>query len=174
MRIRNGAMAVLTLGLVTGSGSAQAAKGRDDLLAAARQIIAGARYAALISNDSTGFPQARTVDAFAPDSMFVVWIGTNPRTRKVEEIRRDPRVALYWFDPARGAYVTLRGRARLVSDPAAKAQHWKPEWQGFYPDRAKDFLLIEVRPERLEVVSPGQGIVGDEVSWRPPAVSFKP
>jgi general stress protein 26 len=174
MPIRTGVLALLALGCVTGPARGQASKSRDELLTAARQVIAGARYAALISNDSTGFPQARTVDAIAPDSLFVVWIGTNPRTRKVGEIRRDPRVTLYWFDPARGAYVTLRGHARLVSDAGAKQQHWKPEWQGFYPDREKDFLLIEVRPERLEIVSPGQGIVGDEVAWRPPAVSFKP
>lgn len=174
MRIRSGLLAAVALGLVAGPACGQAGKNRDELLAAARQVIAGARYAALISNDSTGFPQARTVDAIAPDSLFVVWIGTNPRTRKVGEIRRDPRVTLYWFDAGRGAYVTLRGHARLVSDPSAKQQHWKPEWQAFYPDRAKDFLLIEVRPERLEIVSPGQGIVGDAVAWRPPAVSFRP
>jgi general stress protein 26 len=152
----------------------QPARSRDDLLQVARAIIAGARYAALITKDSTGFPQARTIDPLSPDSSFIVWIGTNPRTRKVTEIRRDHRVALYWFDPATQGYVTLRGTARLVSDPAEKQRHWKPEWQVFYPDRNRDFLLIAVRPERLEIVSPAHGVVGDSVAWRPPTVRFKP
>jgi len=154
-------------------GAQQPTKSREDLLRAAREVIAGARYAALITKDSTGFPQARAIDPLAPDSAFVVWIGTNPRTRKVNEIRRDRRVALYWFDPTTQGYVTLRGTARLVNDPAEKQRHWKPEWQRFYPDRERDFLLIAVRPERLEIVSPAHGIAGDSIAWRPPTVRFK-
>lgn len=168
-------LALLTMaGAADTAAAQQPARSRDDLLQVAREIVAGARYAALITKDSTGFPQARTVDPLSPDSAFVVWIGTNPRTRKVTEIRRDRRVALYWFDPATQGYVTLRGMARLVNDPAEKQRHWKPEWQGFYPDRNRDFLLIAVRPERLEIVSPARGVVGDSVSWRPPTVRFKP
>jgi general stress protein 26 len=168
-------LALLVLAGAVGTVVAQQpAKNHEDLLRAAREIIAGARYAALITKDSAGYPQARVIDPIAPDSAFVVWIGTNPRTRKVDEIRRDGRVALYWFDPATLGYVTLRGTAQLVVDPLEKQRHWKPEWQGFYPDRERDFLLIAVRPERLEIVSPSHGVVGDSISWRPPTVRFKP
>lgn len=168
-------LALLVLAGAGGAvGAQQPTKSREDLLRAAREVITGARYAALITQDSTGFPQARAIDPLAPDSAFVVWIGTNPRTRKVNEIRRDRRVALYWFDPATRGYVTLRGTARLVNDPAEKQRHWKPEWQGFYPDRERDFLLIALRPERLEIVSPAHGIAGDSIAWRPPTVRFKP
>jgi general stress protein 26 len=125
---------------------------RDRLLSAARTIIAGARYAALVTVDATGAPQARTVDPLAPDSAMVVWIGTNPRSRKVAEIRREPRVALHWLDPNVGGYVTLRGTARLVDDPEEKARRWRPGWEAFYPDRRRDLLLIQVHPSRLEVV----------------------
>ena len=138
----------------------------------ARELIAGARYAALLTNRPDGPPGARTVDPFPPDSEFVVWIGTNPRTRKVAEIRRDPRVTLYWFDPGAAGYVTLEGRARLVDDPTALRRHFKPEWAAFYPDRRRDFLLVEVRPTRLEVVSPAHGIVGDSLTWRPPSLAL--
>ena len=149
-----------------------AGQARAKLLEAARTLVAGARFASLITLDSSGSPQARTVEPFEPDSGFVVWFATNPRTRKVAEIRRDPRVTLHWLDPKALGYVTLKGRARLVDDPAEKRRRWKPEWKGFYPDRDRDYLLIEVRPLRLEVVSPAHGIAGDSLTWRPPAVEF--
>ncbi len=145
---------------------------RAGLLQVARRIVERSRYAALITVDSTGAPQARTVDPLPPDSGFVVWIGTNPRTRKVAEIRRQPAVALYWFDPAVNGYVTLRGEASLVNDPAEKMRRWKPEWRAFYPDPIRDFLLIRVKPVRLEIVSPTDGVTGDSVTWRPPAVRW--
>ena len=142
------------------------------LIAAAREIMSAARYCALITLDPSGRPQARTLDPFAPDENMVVWLGTNPRTRKVAAIRRHRRVTLYYFDRDSQAYVTIYGIARLVDDPKAKLKWWKDEWKAFYPDRAKDYLLIRVEPERLEIVSVKKGIVGDPQTWRPPSVKF--
>jgi len=145
---------------------------RQQLIAAAREIMTSARYCALITVDRSGQAQSRTVDPFAPDENMEIWIGTNPRSRKVAAIRRNPRVTLYYFDLEAQAYVSISGIARLVNDPKEKAKHWKAEWKAFYPDRARDYLLIAVRPERLELVNVKQGIVGDPLTWRPPAASF--
>jgi general stress protein 26 len=146
---------------------------REQLIAAAREIMATARYCALITLDSAGSPQARTLDPFLPDENMVVWLGTNPRSRKVAAIRRNPRVTLYYFDREGQAYVTISGIARLVNDSTEKAKRWKDEWKAFYPDRARDYLLIVVKPERLEVVSVRKGIVGDSNTWKPPSVNFQ-
>lgn len=143
-----------------------------ELIAAAREIMTNARYCALITIDSSGRAQARTVDPFPPDEKMRVWLGTNPRTRKVREIRRRSRVTLYYFDRESQAYVTIHGTARLVNDPAEKAKRWKEEWKEFYPDRAKDYLLIVVTPEKLEVVNVSKAILGDPQTWNPPSVSF--
>jgi general stress protein 26 len=146
---------------------------RAELIAAAHEIMTAARYCALITLDSSGSPQARTLDPFPPDENMVVWLGTNPRTRKVAQIRRNPRVTLYYFDREAQAYVTISGIARLVNDPIEKAKRWKDEWKDFYPDRARDFVLIAVKPERLEVVNVKKGIVGDPKTWKPPSVDFR-
>jgi general stress protein 26 len=145
---------------------------RERLIQVAREIMTTARYCALITVDSAGRAHARTLDPFPPDDRMVVWLGTNPRTRKVAEIRRNPRVTLYYFDRDGESYVTIHGTARLVNSPHEKARRWKEEWKAFYPDRAKDYMLIAVTPERLEVVSVSKGIVGDDKTWRPPSVTF--
>jgi len=145
---------------------------RAELITAARAIMTAARYCALITLDSSGRPQARTLDPFPPDENMVVWLGTNPRSRKVAAIRRNPRVNLYYFDREEQAYVTISGVARLVNDEKEKAKRWKDEWKEFYPNRDKDYLLIVVQPERLEVVNVNKGIAGDPITWKPPSVSF--
>ncbi len=169
--------AALALAACAGRGAAPAPApapepDRPAALEAAREIIVGARYAALITTGPDGVPQARTIDPFAPEPDFTVWFATNPLTRKVDEIRRDPRVVLYWFDPGVEGYVTLRGRARLVDDAAERRRRWKPEWEPFYPDRERGYLLVAVTPERMEIVSPRRGITGDAVTWRPPTLRF--
>jgi len=145
---------------------------REQLVSAAREIMNKARYCALITTNAKGSVQARTMDAFAPDEKMIVWLATNPRSRKVVDMQRNPRVTLYYFDRENQAYVTIHGTARLVNDADEKARHWKEEWSAFYPNRNKDYLLIKVVPKRLEVVDTKKGIVGDSKSWRPPNVLF--
>jgi len=145
---------------------------RDALVAEAREIMTTTRYCALITIDKSGRAQARTMDAFAPDEKMAVWFGTNPLSRKVAEIRRHPRVTLYYFDRENQAYVTVHGTARVVNDAQEKARHWKDDWKAFYPDRDKSYALIEVRPVKLEVVNVKKGLVGDSKTWRPPGVVF--
>ena len=149
-------------------------RSKDELISAAREIMTTARYCALITTGRGGRANARTMDAFAPDDNLIVWFGTNPLSRKVSEIRRNPRVTLYYFDRESQAYVAIQGVARLVNDPKEKARHWKDDWKAFYPDRDKSYLLIEVRPLRLEVVNTKTEIVGTSRDWQPPSVIFRP
>ena len=145
---------------------------REELISAAREIMTNARYCELITMDGKGSAHARAMDAFAPDDQMIVWLDTNPRSRKVAEIRRNSRVTLYYFDREHQAYVTLYGLARSVNDPKEKSRHWKEEWKAFYPDRDKGYLLIKVTPERLEVVDTSKGLVSQSPSWQAPAVTF--
>lgn len=146
---------------------------REQLLTTAREIMATARYAALITTGANGRINARTMDPFPPGDDMVIWFGTNARSRKVRELRRNSRVTVYYLDPVAQAYVTIQGTARLVNDRAEKARRWKDEWKAFYPDREKSYLLIAVKPQRLEVISVKAGLTGDPNTWAPHTVIFR-
>ncbi len=154
----------------SGATAAQApAVERPDLLGIARKVVEQARYCSLITIGSDGRAESRIVDPFVPEADWTVWIATKPVTRKVEQIRKNPRVTLsYWNEGSMG-YVTLLGDAELVDDPVEKAKRWKPEWAQFYGDenRGADYLLIRVTPRRLEVVSIADGLNGDPETWMP-------
>ena len=49
-----------------------------------------AKTCALITLDSEGRPRVRVMDPFIPENDFTVWFGTNPKTRKVEQIKNNP------------------------------------------------------------------------------------
>ena len=146
---------------------------REALISAAREIMTTTRYCALITTGRSGGAQARTMDAFAPEADMTVWLATNPRSRKVAEIRRNPKVTLYYFDRESAAYVAIYGTARLVNEKREKARRWKDDWKAFYPDRDKSYLLIEVTPQRLEVVNINKGVVGTSPTWQPLSVDFR-
>jgi general stress protein 26 len=154
---------------LTEQGSANA---DQHLIAAAKEIMNSEGSCALISIDDEGIPRVRAMDPFAPEEDLTVWFGTNSRSRKVDQLKKDPRVTLYYLDEDASGYVIVQGVARLVNDPKEKDKRWKVEWEAFYPDKTKDYLLIEVTPIWMEVLSPPRGISADPVTWQPPIVNF--
>ncbi|MBK8290130.1 MAG: pyridoxamine 5'-phosphate oxidase family protein [Flammeovirgaceae bacterium] len=143
------------------------------ILNAARVVIRNSGKCALITLNNEGHPQVRTMDAFEPEADFTVWMGTNPKSRKVDQIKNDPRVTLYYFDKNENGYVSIYGTAELINDQTEKDIRWKEEWKNFYPDRKENYLLIKVTPARLEVINYDKGISGDSITWRPSVVNFK-
>jgi general stress protein 26 len=70
----------------------------NDLINAAKEIMIAAGTCALITLDEEGRPRVRAMDPFTPESDFTVWFGTNAKSRKVNQINKDPRVTLYYLD----------------------------------------------------------------------------
>jgi general stress protein 26 len=142
-------------------------------LQAAREIMIGAGNCALITLDKKGNPQVRTMDPFEPESDFTVWLATNPKSRKAEQLKRNGVVTLYYADKDENGYVAFHGRAILVHDQKEKDKRWKEEWKAFYPNRSDQYLLIKVIPDYLEVINYKRGISGDSKTWQPARVDFK-
>ena len=144
----------------------------DTLIVAAKEIIKAARYCALITISSTGEIHVRTMDPFSPKDSMVIWLGTNSNSRKVIEIKNNPNVTLYYNDPKGIGYVVINGKAQIIDDPKETTKRWKEEWTRFYPNREKDYILIKVVPEKMEVINYKLGIAGDPVTWLVPFVNF--
>ena len=148
---------------------------RDAILKAAREVITSARYATLATIDELGgYPHTRVVDPFEPEPDFAIWIGTNAETRKLQQITRNPRVSLLYFDAPRQHYVSLIGAAAIVRDAAERSRRFKPEWNPFYQNGSSgdDYVLIRVRPSRLEIVAESLGMKNDPKTWMPVSITL--
>jgi len=144
----------------------------DNLIVAAKEIINSVRYCALITTSSTGEIHVRTMDPFSPEDNMVIWLGTNSNSRKVIEIKNNPHVSIYYNDPNRSGYVVISGKAQIIDDAEETTKRWKEEWTQFYPNREKNYILIKVVPEKMEVINYELGIAGDPVTWQVPSIEF--
>ena len=148
---------------------------RAQILKVSRDTMLKAKYGVFVTLGEDGQPEARVMDAFAPEDDMTIWMATNALSRKVNQIKKDGRATIVYFDPAGPDYVTLVGRAELVNDPAEKKKRWKAEWAAFYTDenRGDDYLLIRFTPARIELVSISQGIINDPKTWRPVTLELR-
>ncbi len=158
-------------GLVAAQDQRQAPPDGAKVLAAAREIMAAQQYCGLITMDDAKRPQIRTMNPFPPDEEMVVWMATNTRSRKVEEIRKDPRVSLYYADHANAiGYVAITGRAVLVDDMKEVLKRKRAYWDQAFPG-LKNIVLIKVIPERIDVINYKHGMTGDPATWRSPSIA---
>jgi len=147
--------------------------GRPELIAAAREIIAGQTYCALITQDVNGRPQIRTMNPFPPEDDMTVWIATSTQTRKVQHMRNNPNVTLYYSNHAQATgYVAITGHAELIDDRAEMIKRKRAYWDQAFPG-FKNLVLIKVTPERLDVIDYKAGALNDPQTWRSPSVEFK-
>lgn len=126
---------------------------RDSILIYARTIMDSAQCRILVTVDESGKPQARTMAPFPPEEDWTIWLGTSPGSRKVKQIEHNPNVIVYYYETKGKSYVSIFGTAQLVNDETLKEKYWNPSWKIFYADREKDYILIEVKPEKMEICS---------------------
>lgn len=126
---------------------------RDSLLIIARTIVDSADCRVLVTVDGENKPQARAMSVFPPEPDWTLWLGTNPRSRKANQIKNNPNVMVYFYDTMGFSYVSVAGKARFVNEPDKKKKYWREGWTRFYPDPENDYILIQVTPERMEICS---------------------
>ena len=132
-----------------------------------------AYFATLITLDANNQPRARVLETFEPDNNFVIWMGTNPKSRKVQQINDNATATLHFFDKNQMGYVSLMGKAYMVNNDSIKSIIWKDGWERFYPDRKKDYILIKFVPKVLEFIGIVKGFTGDKKTWAPHRVILR-
>ncbi|MGD8817889.1 MAG: pyridoxamine 5'-phosphate oxidase family protein [Acidobacteriota bacterium] len=172
--IRVSLAAVVAVGLPAMGEQQTEQPSRAAVIAAAKDIMNAAAVCALVTIGPDGAPQARMMDAFAPEDDLTVWMGTNRNTRKVAELRSDDRATLVYFDRDDPGYATLIGRVRIIDDPQEKRARWKDAWRDYYPGgpEGETYLLLQFVPERLEVVSVEHDIAAAPLAWKPAIVEL--
>lgn len=142
------------------------------LINAAKEIMESVLCCAFITVDEEGTPRVRAMETIDPDEDMTTWFVTNPNSRKVQQIKNNPKVTLYYLDGDLSGYVTIHGTASLVNDLGEKKKRWKDQWIEHYPNKYDDCLLIKVVPKWMEVLSMSRGIQNDSITWQPPGLEF--
>ena len=143
---------------------------RELIMTTARAMMTKLGHAALVTIDNGCLPRVRSVATRDPDDDFTVWVLTHPVSRKVEQIRARPEVALHYVDIDHMAQVTLMGLAGLHTDAAtlrAKNFYSEEQMAQYWPGFPDGYMMIAVRALWLEISAPHTAIKGDRSRWRP-------
>lgn len=165
-------LVVLASFLCNSPAEGQSVVNRDSILLAAREIISETTYCGLVTIDSSGQPQIRTMNPFPVKDDFIIWFATARGSRKASEIMANPKVCIYFANhlAARG-YVNINGLATVIDDRELLARMKRDYWNGIQGWQER-FVLIKVLPVSVEVINYKHGLNNDPNTLKAPVILF--
>ena len=131
----------------------------DRLLAAARDTIGTVRYCWVATRAVDAGANARAVLSLPGAPGGDEWTRrflTHRGSRKVAEIRRDPRVTLAYQANTGDAYVALAGTAHLVEDRTETRSLWQANVVKAFDDAVEaNMIVVRVEVDRVEIHARG-------------------
>jgi len=165
-------LALLFLSTLFVNVNAQNSVNRDTILVSAMEIIKETHFCALVTIDSAGQPQIRTMNPFPMKDQIDIWFATSRSSRKVREIRRNPNVCVYWADHVNAkGYVNITGTAEVIDDKELLVRMKRDYWEGM-PNWKDIFVLIKIVPRTVEVINYKHGLNNDPNTFRAPTIVF--
>jgi general stress protein 26 len=148
----------------------QSSVNRDTIIIAAQEIINETAYCGLVTIDSLGQPQIRTMNPFPVKNDFVIWFGTSRTSRKVREIKNNPNVSVYFANhlTAKG-YVNINGSASVIDNRELLIQMKRDYWNGI-PGWQDKFVLIKIIPKSVEIINYKHGLNNDPDTFKAPTI----
>ncbi len=122
-----------------------------------------AKIVFLTTFSKNGEEHSRPMTNFVEDPSEFIWFPTDTKTRKVEDIRANPRVVLTFPSESKGIFYELEGEARLASQEEVD-KRWVWWWLYWHPEEADRFwfpksgkhperTIIDVKPKSVRKVS---------------------
>lgn len=151
----------------------QSSVNRDTVNLAAHEIINETNYCGLVTIDSLGQPQIRTMNPFPVKDDFIIWFATSRSSRKVKEIKNNPQVCVYFANhlTAKG-YVTINGSASVIDNRELLIQMKRDYWNGIQGWQEK-FVLIKIIPMSIEIINYKHGLNNDPITFKAPLITFQ-
>jgi len=127
------------------------------------ELIGSSKAVYLTTIDSKGYPITRAMfnlrnkkqfpelsEFFANQSNeFAVYISTNTSSSKVDHIKKNPKISVYYCYPEDFIGVMFGGEAEIIDDIELKQKIWLDWWTRYYPEGLKDpdYTLIKLNPK---------------------------
>eukprot|EP01079_Euglenida_sp_SAG-EU17-18_P000194 gene194-gene1334 len=131
-----------------------------------------AQCAMLSTNRESDSPACRPILLKEPFGVscdgddIVIVFNTNRLSRKVAEIRSDPRASFTFWDPNRLAYATFAGVVQQIAEPEAKLL-FRPFMNLFYPNGSSGvYTAWKMQCNSVQLVVIGN-LESTRIDWRP-------
>ena len=87
------------------------------------------------------------------DNKFEIYISTNTASSKIEQIKNNSKVSIYYCDPEDFKGVMFGGDIEFITDKNIKKKIWLDWWTRYYPKGLDDpdYSLLRLKPKKAQI-----------------------
>lgn len=137
---------------------------REDSIKKINEMIKKVSIAMLVTQDSAGKLHSRPMTTQKMEFDGDVWFFVSSDANVVSNIKKNPEVNVAYSED--GNYVSLSGRAAIVTDDAKKRELWHPELKVWFEGKeaeAPEVMLIKVMAREANYWETGDGVIGNAI-----------
>jgi len=85
------------------------------------------------SNGEDGHPWIKAMLKMETEDLKTVWFSTNTASKRVSQLRADPRACVYFVDFSDWMGLMLIGEVELLTDSESRKRLWRDGYEQYYP-----------------------------------------
>jgi len=106
---------------------------KEEAIQKALELANRSTIAMLGTNGDDGYPNIKAMIKMENEGLRAVWFSTNTSSRRVAQLRRDPRVSVYFVDFENWMGLMLVGDVEILQDQASRERLWRDGYEKYYP-----------------------------------------
>jgi general stress protein 26 len=96
-------------------------------------LVNNSQIALLGTNGDDGYPNVKAMLVPEHEGLKQLWFSTNTSSRRVAQLRRDPKACVYFVDFNVWQGLMLVGKMEILQDPESRKRLWHPGDEQYYP-----------------------------------------
>jgi len=96
-------------------------------------LVNKSTIAMLGTNGAEGYPNIRAMIKMENEGLKRIWFSTNTSSRKVVQLKNNPKACVYFVDFDKWMGLMLVGVINILQDPESKQRLWREGFEKYYP-----------------------------------------
>lgn len=110
-----------------------------EILRIASDIIDRSETVIITSVDEEGFPNVKAMlKPREKDGFKTFYFTTNTSSMRVKQFMKNPKSAIYFYDPLQFQWIMLKGKMEVIQDQKIKDRIWRDGDSMYYPGGIMD------------------------------------
>ncbi len=96
-------------------------------------LVNRSTIAMLGTTDAEGYPNIRALIKVENEDLKRIWFSTNTSSRKIPQLKNNPKACVYFVDFDKWMGLTLVGRVEILQDSESRQRLWHEGDEKYYP-----------------------------------------
>jgi general stress protein 26 len=110
----------------------------QDVIRESIELVENSKIVMVGTNGEDGYPNIKSMMRLKHEGLKKFWLSTNTSCKRVQLLKRDNKVCLYFVDENIFAGLMLVGTIEILQDRASKEMLWSDGCEIYYPSGIDD------------------------------------